>query len=70
MTIESGPYCEHCADASGNLRGFQEVVERFDQWTARRNPESTADEVRAKTLAFMASMPAWRDHPGIQGVQT
>ena len=32
MTIESGPYCEHCADASGALIDFDECVERFVQW--------------------------------------
>ena len=67
MTIESGPYCEHCADSVGELLSFDEIVERFDQWTAKRNPDESADEIRAKTLAFMATMPAWRDHPQIGG---
>ena len=69
MTIESGPYCEHCADPSGDLLAFEEVVARFDQWTARRNPDSSADEIRTQTLAFMATMPAWQDHPQVAGAQ-
>jgi hypothetical protein len=45
------------------------VAARFDQWTARRNPDGSADEIRAQTLAFMATMPAWKKHPQVAGTQ-
>ena len=65
MTIESGDYCEHCTADDGALIGFEECVERFSQWARRREPELDAAAARAKTLDFMASMPAWREHPDL-----
>ncbi|MEZ5977631.1 MAG: hypothetical protein R3F34_05365 [Planctomycetota bacterium] len=65
MPIESGHYCRHCADEGGALRSFEETFERFRQWTAKREPGLTEEESRARVLAFMASVPAWRDHPEV-----
>jgi hypothetical protein len=63
MPIESGRYCEYCTDAEGNLQSFEERFERMTGWQARRHPEQSRAEVEEATLAYMASLPAWRDHP-------
>ena len=63
MPIESGRYCAHCTDADGNLQPFEERFERMVGWQERRHPEQSRAEVEAATLAYMATMPAWRDHP-------
>ncbi len=65
MTIESGDYCQYCADEGGQLIPFEECVERFLQWTRRQEPDLAADEARRKTVDFMATMPAWREHPEV-----
>lgn len=65
MPIESGPYCEHCTDASGALQPFDERFERMTAWQARRNPAAPRDQIEAETLAYMATMPAWREHPRV-----
>lgn len=63
MPIESGPYCEYCVDAHGELQPFDERFERMVQWVARREPRLPRAEQERKTLEFMATMPAWKDHP-------
>lgn len=65
MTIESGDYCQYCADETGTLIPFEECVERFTQWTKRQEPDLPADRARRKTIEFMATMPAWREHPDV-----
>jgi hypothetical protein len=67
MPIEAGPYCPHCVDASGKLQPFEERFERMVQWQARREPSASRAELEKKTLAYMGSMPAWRDHPRVKG---
>lgn len=69
MKIESGTLCPYCADGDGNLRSFDEVFERFVQWTRRENPEQDRAAAEAATLAFMSSMPAWADHPRVAGAR-
>jgi hypothetical protein len=66
MPIESGPYCVHCVDADGNLQPFDERFERMVAWQARRDPAAGREELEAATLAYLAGMPAWRDHPRVQ----
>lgn len=66
MPIETGRYCEHCTDASGNLQPFEERFERMVSWQARRHPDSSRSELEAETLAYLATMPAWRDHPRVR----
>jgi poly(3-hydroxybutyrate) depolymerase len=34
-------------------------------WQARRNPGASRAEIERQTLAYMATMPAWRDHPRV-----
>jgi hypothetical protein len=65
MPIESGPYCAHCTDADGRLQPFEERFERMVSWQARRKPDAARAELEADTLAYLATMPAWRDHPRV-----
>jgi len=66
MPIEAGPYCQHCVDEKGQLQGFDERFERMLQWQARREPNASRAELERKTLAYMATMPAWKSHPRIK----
>ena len=65
MPIESGRYCEHCTDADGQLQAFDMRFERMVAWQARRQPSASRADLEAKTLAYLATMPAWRDHPRV-----
>ena len=67
MPIETGRYSVHCTDADGNLQSFEERFARMVGWQERRHPEQTRAEVEAATLAYMATLPAWRDHPAVAG---
>ena len=69
MPIESGRYCEHCTDADGQLQAFEERFERMVAWQARREPDASRADLEAKTLAHLATMPAWRDHPRVLAAQ-
>jgi hypothetical protein len=69
MPIESGQYCAHCTDADGQLQAFDERFERMVAWQARREPGASRADVEAKTLAYLATMPAWRDHPRVVAAQ-
>ena len=66
MTIESGPYCEHCTDEKGSLLAFEECLTRFMLWTRKTEPDISEKEARTKTLAYMSTMPAWIDHPQLK----
>jgi hypothetical protein len=66
MSIESGPYCSYCIDEHGELQPFEERLERMVQWQARREPGASREELVRKTLAYMGTMPAWRDHPRVK----
>ncbi len=63
MPIESGRYCEHCTDASGNLQSFDERFAAMTSWQERRDPSPARERIEADTIAWMSTMPAWRDHP-------
>lgn len=65
MPIETGPYCQHCVDARGELQSFDERFERMLVWQARRKPDAPRAELEKDTLAFMKKMPAWKDHPRV-----
>jgi hypothetical protein len=65
MPIETGRYCSHCTDTEGRLQPFEERFERMVAWQARRDPEASREELERATLAYMATMPAWRDHPAV-----
>ena len=65
MPIETGRYCGYCADDSGQPQSFGERFERMIAWQARRDPQATRAELERQTLEYMATMPAWRDHPRV-----
>ena len=69
MPIESGPYCQYCIDEAGKLQPFEERFERMVQWQARREPNASRDHLEQKTLAYMATMPAWKDHPRVRAAR-
>jgi hypothetical protein len=67
MTIETGRYCSYCTDGTGALQSFDERFERMVAWQARSKPEASRADIEASTLAYMSTMPAWRDHPRVTG---
>ena len=67
MPIEDGLYCDFCTDDSGNLQAFDERFERMVQWTRSQGGTLSQAEAESKTLDYMATMPAWRDHPAVAG---
>jgi hypothetical protein len=69
MPIETGRYCPYCVDASGNLQPFDERFEKMIAWQQRKEPSATRAQLEAATLAFMAKMPAWRDHPRVRATK-
>ncbi len=69
MTIDDGTYCEHCTNDSGKLQSFDETHKRMAQWMLRQEQAATREEAEKKTLAYMATMPAWRDHPKVKAAQ-
>jgi hypothetical protein len=46
---------------------FDERFEGMVAWQARKEPEATRTDLEASTLAYMSTMPAWRDHPRVAG---
>jgi hypothetical protein len=67
MPIETGRYCRYCTDESGQLQPFDQRFERMVAWQARRDPAATREELERQTLSYLATMPAWRDHPRVAG---
>jgi hypothetical protein len=67
MPIEAGPYCQYCVDERGNLQPFEERFERMVQWQMRKEPAAPRADAETKTLAYMAKMPAWKNHPRVSG---
>jgi hypothetical protein len=67
MPIESGPYCTYCVDDSGMLQPFDERFERMVQWAQRHEPGLDRAAAEKKTLEYMGTMPAWKDHPRVRG---
>jgi hypothetical protein len=66
MPIEAGPYCNYCVDDAGHLQSFEDRFARMSQWMRRQEPALSQDDAEAKTLAYMATMPAWKDHPRVR----
>ena len=65
MPIESGHYCSHCVTGTGQLQPFEERFDKMVGWQLRQKPGLPRAQAEADTLAFMAKMPAWRDHPRV-----
>jgi hypothetical protein len=55
----------YCTDENGVLQSFDERFERMTSWQARRHPEATRQEIERQALDYMATMPAWQDHPRV-----
>ena len=66
MTIESGPYCHYCVDENGKPQAFEERFERMIQFARRRDPSLDDAAAERSTLDYLATMPAWRDHPRVK----
>ena len=47
------------------MQAFEERVERMVQWQLRQKPNLTRPQAERETLAYMAKMPGWRDHPRV-----
>jgi hypothetical protein len=39
------------------------------QWQAKREPKASRAELEEKTLAYMGTMPAWKDHPRVKAAR-
>jgi hypothetical protein len=63
MPIEAGVYCQYCTDDAGKLQEFDERLKRMTQWTLRQGQAKTPAEAEERALAYMATTPAWKDHP-------
>lgn len=69
MPIEAGPYCQYCSDAHGKLQPFEERFERMVQFMRRQDPGLAQDAAETRTLQYMATMPAWKDHPRVKAAR-
>jgi len=65
MTIESGDYCNYCTNDEGSLLSFEETFERFIQFAIGRDSSLDRNTAETNTLAFMRTMPAWKEHPKV-----
>ncbi len=63
MPIESGQYCTYCSDSEGRLKPFDDRFGSMVSWTMREDSGLSRAEAEAKTLEFMGTLPAWRNHP-------
>jgi len=70
MPIETGRYCQYCVNEKGELQPFDDRFERMVSWQARKSPGKSREALEAETLAFMAKMPAWKNHPKVRGALT
>jgi hypothetical protein len=66
MSIETGPYCQYCVGSDGKLQPFEERFERMVQWQMRKKPDGARAVAEQETLAYMSTMPAWKDHPKVK----
>ena len=65
MPIENGRYCQHCVDETGVLQDFDTRFGRMVDWQLREQGGERAAAER-DTLAYMSTLPAWRDHPRVK----
>jgi hypothetical protein len=70
MPIETGRYCQYCTNENGELQPFDERFERMIAWQKKRTPDASRADLEKATLAFMAKMPAWKDHPRVRGTSS
>jgi hypothetical protein len=65
MPVDAGRYCEHCVDESGRLQDFNTRFDRMVSWVMRRDAHLSRPDAERQTIAYMATMPAWREHPTV-----
>ena len=65
LPIDNGPYCSYCVDENGRLQSFDTRFERMVQWALREDPTLSRPQAESNTLAYMARMPAWAQHPRV-----
>jgi len=65
MRLEVGRYCRYCVDESGQLQDFELRFERMVQWALGEDSSLSREQAQAQTLAYMARMPAWAQHPRV-----
>jgi len=65
MSIETGRYCPYCVDSQGQLQDFDTRFERMVQWALREDKSLDRATAEQRTLAYMARMPAWAQHPRV-----
>ena len=63
MPIETGRYCTHCTDENGQLQAPDQRFERYERLAGAPPPGTPREEIERQTLDYMATIPAWRDHP-------
>ena len=66
MSIDTGRYCPYCVDSQGHLQDFDTRFERMVQWALREDPALDRATAERRTLAYMARMPAWAQHPRVR----
>lgn len=66
MPIETGPYCQYCVDADGKLGSFESRLSGMTAFFMGREPSLSQAEAEKRTRAYMATMPAWKDHPALK----
>ena len=49
-----------------SLQSFEERFARMAAWQARRDPAASQQDIERQVLDYMATLPAWRDHPKVQ----
>ena len=69
MPIDDGSYCEHCVDDHGDLQTFDERFERMVQFYLDQKRAPSREQAERDVLAYMANMPAWRDHPRVRAAR-
>jgi hypothetical protein len=65
MPVDAGRYCEHCVDESGRLQDFDTRFDRMVSWVMRGDAQLSRADAERQTIAYMATMPAWREHPTV-----
>jgi len=61
-----GRTANYCVDAAGKLQPFEERFERMIQWLQGREPALDRATAERRTLEYMGTMPAWKEHPRVK----
>jgi len=67
MPIETGPYCQYCVDPEGKLASFESRLAGMTAFFMGQDPSLDQAEAERRTRAYMATMPAWKEHPRLKG---